>query len=505
MVKLFSKWFSPLVAGCLLIGAGVFFLHTRHNHRPFWYGYDEESKGRQVVEGYRNLNHPLLNVNAAALLNRALGPRPPSIQHSVVVGRICAAAGVALAALSLAWLAWSRAGATAGGLVGLAMAIHPAFIHAGHFFKEDGLLVGTWGLLLLAFDVYLRQPGGWSIFLAGVAAGACSSAKYVGFLPVVLGLGLLVGGAPGKTWRAMAGAVLLYLTVATAVWAGINHQLIADGGRALSRMRVEVDMLFHETSTAGPAWLILAQTSGWSGLLGLSIYCTMRVRQAGPWPRIELFGLLTAALYALGYLMIERSAERYFLPFWLVEWWLTAVGFGLWWKHLTVASSRRWQVFLWLAALVLTYAPMAQRGLRRHESYAQPNTRLIMARYIDQHLPEEALVVYDVTVNLPDARRDQRQVDGFAPRQRLRELSPDLIVGTNILESLKAFGVTHLVMSPRRIAFFNQPNYMKMFHREPHAHLRRAFHEALQQGEIIYMVPDGSDPFLAPSLILYRL
>ena len=498
--------YSPLVAACLLIGAGVFFLQTHHNRGPFWYGYDEEGKGRQVVEGFRNLNHPLLNVNVAALVYHQMDPGPQPIQQAVVVGRICAAAGVGLAAMSLAWLAWRRAGALAGGLVGLAMAVHPAFIHAAHFFKEDGLLVGTWGLLLLALDGFLCRPGVWTSGLAGVAAGLCASAKYVGFFPAVLGLGLLVRGSPGGARWTQLGRVWVYLMAATAVWVGINHALIADGGRALSRIQVEVDMLFHETTTAGPAWQLLGRTSGWSGLLGLLIYVILRARQPQAWPRIEVFGMLTATLYVFGYFMLERSAERYFLPFWLVEWWLTAVGFGLWWRALPGLSRWRWPGLVWLTVLVLTYAPMTQRGLLRHQSYAQPNSRLIMAQYIDQHLPADALVVYDATVNLPDAGRMQRQVNGFAPRQRLRELTPDLVTGTNILESLKALGVTHVVMSTRRMSFFNQPDYLKIFHRDPHAGLRRHFHEELQQeAEVLFTAPAGPDPFISPSLLLYIL
>jgi 4-amino-4-deoxy-L-arabinose transferase-like glycosyltransferase len=314
----FPMRYSPLVAACLLIGAGVFFLQTHHNRGPFWYGYDEEGKGRQVVEGFRNLNHPLLNVNVAALVYHQMDPGPQPIQQAVVVGRICAAAGVGLAAMSLAWLAWRRAGALAGGLVGLAMAVHPAFIHAAHFFKEDGLLVGTWGLLLLALDGFLCRPGAWTSGLAGVAAGLCASAKYVGFFPAVLGLGLLVRGSPGGTRWTQLGRVWVYLMAATAVWVGINHALIADGGRALSRIQVEVDMLFHETTTAGPAWQLLGRTSGWSGLLGLLIYVILRARQPRAWPRIEVFGMLTATLYVLGYFMLQRSAERYFLP---SGWW----------------------------------------------------------------------------------------------------------------------------------------------------------------------------------------
>lgn len=494
------------MAGCLLIGASVFFLQTRHNHGPFWYGYDEEGKGRQVVEGFRNLNHPLLNLNVAALVYHQMDPGPQPIQQAVVVGRICAAAGVGLAAMSLAWLAWRRAGALAGGLVGLALAVHPAFVHAAHFFKEDGLLVGAWGLLLLALDGFLRRPGAWTSALAGVAAGTCAAAKYVGFFPAVLGLGLLARGSSVRTRRATVGWMLVYLAAATAVWVGINHQWVADGGRALGRLRVEVNLLFHETSTAGPAWQILGRISGWSGLLGMSIYVILRARSPRAWPRIEVFGLLTATLYGLVYLMLQRSAERYFLPLWLVEWWLTAVGFGLWWKSLPSVSRRGWPGLVWVTLLVLTYAPMTQRGLYRHQSYAQPNPRLIMAHYIDQHLPADALVVYDATVNLPDAGRAQRQVEGFAPRQRMRELTPDLVTGTNILESLQAQGVTHLVMSPRRVAFFNRPEYLQIFHHDPHAALRRPFHEALsRQAEILFTVPPGPDPVIAPSLILYRL
>ena len=506
MVLRYFKWFSPLVAGCLLIGAGVFFLQTRHNRGPFWYGYDEEGKGRQVVEGYRNLNHPLLNVNVAALVYHLAGPCSQPLQQAVVVGRMCAAAGVGLAAMAMAWLAWRRAGALAGGLAGLALVAHPAFVHAAHFFKEEGLLVGAWGLLLLALDGYLCRPGAWSSGLAGVAAGLCASAKYVGFFPAVLGLGLLARGSPAGMRRTQVGRLLVYFAAATAVWVGINHELIADGGRALGRIRGEVDLLFHETTTAGPAWQLLGRTSGWSGLLGLLIYVILRARQPWAWPRIELFGMLTATLYLLGYFMLQRSAERYFLPFWLVEWWLTAVGFGLWWKALPGPSRWRWPGLVWLTLLVLTYAPMTQRGLLRHQSYAQPNPRLIMAQYIDQHLPADALVVYDVTVNLPDAGRVQRQVDGFAPRQRLRELTPDLVTGTNLLESLQAHGVTHLVMSTRRMAFFNRPDYLQIFHHDPHVALRRPFHEALpRQAEILFTVPPGPDPFIAPELILYRL
>lgn len=500
------RWISPAVVGALLLAVGVFFLHTRHNHAPFWYGYDEEGKGRQVVEGYRNLTHPLLNVNISALACRVRGPWPPSLQHAVEVGRVGAAAGVALAAFALCVLAGRKAGVVAGVLAGLSLAWHPAFMYAGRFFKEDGLLVGTWALLMLALEGYRLRPGARTSALAGGAAGLCAAAKYVGLLPAVLGLAVLGWGTAGTSRRARAGFALLYLAVALVVWAGINYQLLMDAGRALSRMRAEVDLLLHETTSAGPAWLMLARTSGWSGLLGLSIYFIQRTRWPDRWPRIEIFGLLSAGLYGLGYLLIERSAERYFLPLWLVEWWLTAVGFGLWWQRLRGASSHYGFRVLWLMLLVLTYTPTLQSGLRRYQSYAQTNPRLLMAHYIDQHLPADALVVYDATVNLPDAGREQRQVQGFAPRQRLRELTPDLVVGTNILESLRSFGVTHVVMSPRRMAFFEQPNYLRIFHRDPHAAMRPAFHEALlQQANLLHTVPAGPDPFVAPGLILYRL
>ena len=501
-----QKWLSLPLLGCLLIGAAVFFIHTRHNQIPFWFRYDEEGKGRQVVEGYRNLNHPLLNVNAAALLYRLTGPRPHSVQHAVVLGRIGAAAGVGLAAFALAWLAWRAAGPTAGVLAGLALVLHPAFVYAGRFFKEDGLLVGTWALLLLALHLYQQRPGVRTSLGAGLAAGLCASAKYVGAFPAVLGFSMLAMPGFGGTRRQAVRWAALYAVAALFLWAAINYTLIVEWGRAYGRMRAEMDLLRSETTTWGSPWNLLATTSGWSGLLGLVLYAGMRTRGGREVPRIEVLGLVTAGIYGSVSLLLERAAERYFLPFWMVEWWLTAVGLGLVWRSSWLAACPVRKRLAWLALVALVYGPMAQRGWHTFQSFAMTNPRLAMAQYVDEQVPADAFVVYDVTVNLPDAARYQRQVNGFAPRQKLQELTPDLVTGDDILASLKARGVTHVVLSPRRIAYFAQPNFRQIFHRDPNVELRPAFYEAVRQhAEVVYVQPAGPDPYVAPELVLYRL
>lgn len=501
-----QKWVSLPLLGCLLIGAAVFFIHTRHNQIPFWFRYDEEGKGRQVVEGYRNLHHPLLNVNVAAVLYRLTGPRSHSVQHAVVLGRIGAAAGIGLAALALAWLAWQAAGATAGVLTGLALILHPAFVYAGRFFKEDGLLVGTWALLLLALHLYQQRPGARTSLGAGLAAGLCASAKYVGLLPAVLGLSMLAIAGTGGTRRQAVRLAALYAVTALLLWAAINYALIVDWGRACGRMRVEIDLLRSETTTWGSPWNLLVTTSGWSGLLGLALYAGMRARGFRDTPRIEVLGLITAGIYGSASLLLERAAGRYFLPVWMVEWWLTAVGLGLVWRSSWLAAYPARKFLAWLALVALVYGPMAQRGWHTFQSFAMTNPRLAMAQYVDEQVPADAFVVYDVTVNLPDAARDQRQVNGFAPRQKLQELTPDLVTGDDMFASLKSRGVTHVVLSPHRIALFARPDFRQVFHRDPNVELRPAFYEAVRQhAKVVYVQPAGPDPYVAPELVLYRL
>ena len=53
-----------------LLGVGLFWVYTRNADFPFWYHWDEGGKAAQVISGTRNMNHPQLLLNGAALLER---------------------------------------------------------------------------------------------------------------------------------------------------------------------------------------------------------------------------------------------------------------------------------------------------------------------------------------------------------------------------------------------------------------------------------------------------
>lgn len=227
-------WVGHLLAGLWCVGLFLFclWLYTRNNAFPVEFHPDEPGKVRQIIQDFRNYNHPQLLLEGTQIWLDYTGT--PVTEDSVILaGRQVAAFFGAAATAMFALTAYLMVGWWGLVFGTLLFGLNPPILTYSHYMKEDtSLLIGV-AMTVLASRIiwmtrrwYARIPA-WVLIAAGTALAA--SGKYVGSMVVVLPLAL-VFLAPGFKWYRPLLRFLLVVPLILLFVGIVNHRALNPGG-----------------------------------------------------------------------------------------------------------------------------------------------------------------------------------------------------------------------------------------------------------------------------------
>ena len=267
-----ARFFQSPWALALIVAALGFVTFTRANGFPWQYHPDEKTKTSQVMEGTRNLRHPLLLLNTSDVASRLI---PVKLDEQTVtrVGRYVSAIFALGAVVALALFARRVEGALCGWCVGLVAILNPQLVELAHYFKEDTALLLGWALTALSLWLSVERRTGARAACLGAALAVAGSAKYLGFLSLPIAIAV-VGWAGRKDtarerWRfaGIAAAVFVALLLA------INFQLLLNLGQFERSMDYEMYHVVNgQRGVAGDSTVVRYFTSlpavfGWPVLI----------------------------------------------------------------------------------------------------------------------------------------------------------------------------------------------------------------------------------------------
>lgn len=492
----------------VLLCLGYFWLATRNNDFHFQQHPDETGKIEQVIEDFRNFNHPLLMVNAAELVARgsaAFLPKRFQSKHWLAkrftpqdiarLGRALSAVYIALgifcAALSLSisgrpWAALAAA---------TFLTLDQTLVWAGHFFKEDACLIFGIGLYLLAASLVLARPTRGRFLFLGVAAAVLLSAKWAGGLVL---LGHWIGWAAFRDSRHLFRGFGWVLATFLSVFALVNHQLWSGLFAAAQSFQGEIDRLSagrDETSwvlsyrfwyldlmTYEPGVLILI-----AAVPGL-IFAFRG--HGGPAARGTVFAWLGYTFF-LGFAPIP--SQRYFVPaaFGVLFFAGLAVGIAIEWAKREAPPRRRNGAL----AVIISFALIASGWLIRNtriqqHEFAQPGLPAAW-EWIRENLGDKPVVFAQLgRLCLPGQTR-VADPEAVPLPGRTQPIDDDAVT----YDSLKAAGVTHLIF--RRV---DREITLRGHGADP------SFFEALDtRGLRIHEVPPGGVHIIQPGIEIFEI
>ncbi len=293
----------PVYAAALGAFLLTLLLAGSHNDFPFYYHADEPGKVRQIQAGERNYHHPPLMLDVvAATTHEPAGS--PDLQRLARQGRWLSALYLALANALLVVLAGFYGGTLAAVLATVFVTGDSFGLEAGHYFKEDTLLVLGLAATALAGAMRRRWRREWlGPLVLGLAAGFAASTKYLGLLalPFVVVLEWTIDASSPRRARNLGILGLAATTALLACWQSALHAgglgEVLDGFSEVAKAAREGnDSIGRRIPHARYLGLFLISTSplmllGWLGAL-----------EAGRAPRASVAG-------APGFLVAARPAR----------------------------------------------------------------------------------------------------------------------------------------------------------------------------------------------------
>jgi hypothetical protein len=314
-----------LLSLLLLIGAGTMVLSLWSDF-PYFYHTDEPGKARQIIEGSRNLHHPLLMLESANLLVRALG-RPLEPQAVTETGRLlsaifCALAAGLLALTMAAFRPWPEAM-----LAGVLLLFQPDVQEYARFFKEDPSLMFGWACVFAAMAWFERHPGLWPTVALGAAVGVAASGKYVGIVMLLPAVCLMVmvvrraraDGLSGRkpvSWPVLSGVFLAALLV---VFAVINIRMLLDTETLRASLTKETTLVLEGQGSeqksiphGGMFERLFNRCAHLLPFVAIGWWTVWRERKTIGWT--PMFVVLSPWALALLLAFSAKDSGRYFMP-----------------------------------------------------------------------------------------------------------------------------------------------------------------------------------------------
>jgi len=507
-----QDWLPIAALVALFVAALVLF--TQHNRYPYFYHPDEYGKSKQIVEGKRNFNHPLLLLNVAQPLKKLAGKttadsKPVKLQKGVEAGRRASAIFAALTVVVLAAAAYLLAGPGGALAAAVAMLFHPLLFEHAHIFKEDTAL--TFGL---AFTVF---AGAWAwknpscprrMALLGVAAALAISGKYVGFMGLLIALPVVLF-APGEHRARRIG---IFAAAFAAVFVLANRQIFTHFGEWRESFDREVGytlkghrgLLAQEPVNYYLRWFGLTVPKvavAFLALNALNLVITGRRRSLAEWTIFLLPFVFTAML-----MTSPRISDRYFLPAAVLFNFNACVGVGLAAEWLTRALGKyRFAGQCAFTALALLIGWSGQFGAFR-KTYGQFKTddRRDLETWMTTNLPAGAIVAQDAAVGLPDP--DHHKQKGMKREFPLDVLGSEFAPDLGTIDELRAKGVRYVATTPKKSQRYTSGGMVPSDEVKDQFERRKAFYAALpQQAKRLWNRPMLEIDTLHPGLELYDL
>ena len=520
-----ERWLAAALAAVLF--AGSLWLFTRANTFPHEYHPDEPGKGPQVLEGRRNYRHPQLLLETATLLSAVRGemaglPSRPKVsalpdgrervQRAVETGRDVSAFFAAGAVALLALTAYQSAGLAALLLCGVGLVgCGPLLVNA-HFMKEDAALVFGLSAVTLAGRVAWERRGAdlpARLRTAGLLGAACAlavSGKYVGIVAVLPAVWLLLPrGTPPADRRQLLGrfAVGLAVVVLCVNWRVVKNLptfvraiggQVADGVVEHKGLTMAKPTPFFAAAVAEsvPAYVLLP--AGVAAVAG-----SMAARRGDRWA--AAVGL--APIAYLAFVSFSSAPNhRHVLPVVVLGYLSAAVLVGAALSKLPKPRLLAPALAVPLAVAVgLLHAPRAAA----HIAQFADDSRGRAARWVDDQLPDDAVVLQDAAaeLHLSDASpaADGRDEDG---RVVTREFAPEM----GPLEGLPASGVTHVAVCDVAYGRYFDPHIVPVPEFRPEYDRRRAWYDRLfREGRLVWEAQPIAPTYAvtSPTVRVYEL
>ncbi|MCI5066419.1 glycosyltransferase family 39 protein [bacterium] len=470
---------------------------------PMNYHPDEVPKVNAIMRMYASdtLNpqyflHPTLLLYCTYGMNmlfHLVGGATGEFQNSLVLAGRTVSALAGTLSVGLVYLIGKKLFSSRAGLVAAALlAVFPLHTTCSRYLKEDSLL--TFFVLLSFLMIVFAFRGKKPVWLlaAGVFAGCSASVKYSGLLsvgiPVLGALCLEERWIPCKrsTW-----GFLILGVVAVPLFALLcSPYIVLDNARFVKDFTSEQNHMAHGHYFAitpwAQYWTYHIDRSFYNGVTSPPFFVTFLALGFLAWKR-KLSGLMVLALMAAFYFPAEYvkakpapQPERYILPC-LPFAALAISGF-------LSAMIKRSSLF-WVASLVLLLAP-AERAFRLHQDIV-PDTRLQLAQWMDEHLPDQARIYVDHKRYSPELS-EERFIVTYAPRGAAhRDLD---------LQLLAEQGHEYLILSSLWYdRYFSQPRTDQA--------VKQKIAKVFREGEVVrsFEAPSGTYGFHNPKLTLFRL
>ncbi len=511
---------GPVLWAALAAFFATLLLAVWHNDFPGYYHPDEPTKVAQLLSDDRNFNHPplMLSLASATLRLSDLTAEPDRI---VQVGRWLSAIEIAAANGLFTLVAGIYGGALAAALAAALLTVNPQAVLAGHFFKEDPLLLLGFALTALAGAWRWRTPGSrFSLPLLGCAAGIAISSKYLGAMALAHALALeacLPAAATGerrldrvlRLGLAAQGAVLLLNAVPLIAHLPELGEALAQVGRVAREgndavgARVPhlqfVGMFLANSSPLVLAGFLLAawelRRAGWQG-----------ARVAADRWLLVLAPLALIALHSFSALV----ATRYLLPVQAFVACAGSVGLaqGIRWvqrRARTAVLPAMLAMAVWTASVAWPLPDVAAL----EENFGQDDRRALRS-WVRASLPSGAVIAQDDLAalagfvgQLPGGVRDDVAV---GDELSVCVLSRKSVADLGDVRALRAAGITHVLVCRYGSRRFLEGNKRATASGEKDFARRREFYQELMTTTRCVWKSALVEPHpLRPGLELYAL
>ena len=412
------------IVQALLFTSVALCLYLEHNDWPAIYHHDEPSKVTQLQKNERNLNHPMLLLEAADLARRLAGV-PRSDEGGILAcGRAVSAFSMALAIGLLSLAGANRLGVFGGFGVGLVSLLCFRFYEVGHYFKEDAPY-----LLGVAMFLWALTTSKHTAIWLGLSIGVAAASKYAGISLLLVGLLVTV---ERRTlvfsmlfpilllhWRLFFMAepmdVLFGSMTREAMWLVHGHKGI---GNALPNF--------------GYFWRLVYEL-GYHGVVLLGLWVIFRKQLT----RADALVLAYTGIYVIVLLSTRKYSERYLLPVSMVA--LYYIGLQLAQLFRCVPGSRRWLQGGVATLLILAVTIPWYPWLASHRHAFANDSRSGLCQYLATELSEGAVVVADAAAEVAAAQRWRGEKASLVETAEYASRLGSLM-------ELKARGVTHVII-----------------------------------------------------------
>ena len=423
----------------LLITLVLAITFLQDNDFPAMWHPDEPGKVDQILSGKHYFLHPMLLQRATKLMVAATSS-DPNPEDVVVAGRQVSAISAALSVLMLAMATARIHGYLASLLVAVIVGSCPLLFGLSHYMKEDCILMFGLSLFLLTAVLFDEKASVWRLVAMSLSAGLAASAKYIGFLTVLIALGLLLWKwrdaralIPAGLMACLCFALITFFSIGVPITefggfiAGISYEI----------MHVTSDHFNFVWPVGSPFYLVnLVKLSSPIIILSYILWVVVLYRNRGGTSAAQTM----MAAFPLVFLAFLQPASvkiiRYELPV------VMLVSFGAACALAHLATISNWRLRLLAGAAVVGALIFNLTSIYRTWSSIVYDTRAEMAHLIEDHLPKDAVVAQE---GWPAIERGQHSANPDLGLVSVRVVDNPL-VSYGSLDGARRAGLTHILL-----------------------------------------------------------